>query len=222
MPPRTLRLEPYEVARARWPAAGHPLLAQHDDDEVVVYQAYHAGIAGEAVARQRLDVAGFGLGRMSWVKPSFLWMMYRCGWCTKDANQARVLALWLPRARFEELLARCAVTPYEARPGQTEEAWRRAIAATEVRVQWDPDRTPLGERDRARRAIQIGLSGETLRACASAWIREIQDVTPLVEAQRPFRTDPARLLVPVQTAMPVRDPVARRRAEVDEDGTTGR
>ena len=41
---------------------------------------------------------------MSWIKPNFLWMMFRCGWATK-VNQERVLAIHLRRPFFESLLA---------------------------------------------------------------------------------------------------------------------
>ncbi|WP_422570328.1 DUF4291 family protein, partial [Erwinia billingiae] len=29
---------------------------------------------------------------MTWIKPSFLWMMYRSGWGMKDPGQKRILA----------------------------------------------------------------------------------------------------------------------------------
>jgi len=41
---------------------------------------------------------------MSWVKPNFLWMMYRSGWGIKD-NQEVTLALRISRAFFDSLLA---------------------------------------------------------------------------------------------------------------------
>ncbi|WP_425365083.1 DUF4291 family protein [Eubacterium ruminantium] len=39
-------------------------------------------IANEAVAKGAFG-SHFSMNRMSWIKPSFLWMMYRCGWCGK-------------------------------------------------------------------------------------------------------------------------------------------
>lgn len=35
--------------------------------------------------------------RMTWIKPSFLWMMYRAGWGFKDKGQRRVLAIDISR-----------------------------------------------------------------------------------------------------------------------------
>jgi hypothetical protein len=212
---RSLRLAPWLDERARWPATGRVLLAQHDDEELVVYQAFSDAIADAALEKQRLDVPGFGLHRMSWVKPSFLWMMYRSRWATKDTNQRRVLAIWLERAALEALLARATVTPFQAEMHGDEESWRQAIALTDVRVQWDPDRTPRGGVDRARRAIQVGLSGEALRTYAAGLIREIQDATPLVVEQRANVERPERLLVPEQSVMSLRNPISRECAEVD-------
>ena len=65
--------------------------AKHDDETLVVYQAYSPQIAAPAVAAGTF-VAPFKRDRMTWIKPSFLWMMYRCGWATKP-GQERVLAV---------------------------------------------------------------------------------------------------------------------------------
>ncbi len=59
-------------------------------DIITVYQAYSPQIAAAAVVAGRF-VAPFKRDRMTWIKPSFLWMMYRCGWATKP-GQEHVLA----------------------------------------------------------------------------------------------------------------------------------
>ena len=56
--------------------------ALHDDETLVVYQAYSPSIAEPALAAGTF-VSPFKRERMTWIKPSFLWMMYRCGWATK-------------------------------------------------------------------------------------------------------------------------------------------
>ena len=58
---------PYRQVRAVW-----------DAHSITVYQAYGPAIAEPAVAAGRF-VAPFSRSRMTWVKPSFLWMMYRSG-----------------------------------------------------------------------------------------------------------------------------------------------
>ena len=59
------------------------IYAKYDDKTIRVYQAYNNIIADEAI---KLGTFGehFSLTRMTWIKPSFLWMMYRCGWTEKD------------------------------------------------------------------------------------------------------------------------------------------
>ena len=96
-----------QAARARAANAGSPPVRQvralHDEETLVVYQAYSPAIAEPALAAGTF-VAPFKRERMTWIKPSFLWMMYRCGWATKP-DQERVLAITITRAGFEWALA---------------------------------------------------------------------------------------------------------------------
>src|SRR5215470_19069983 len=78
--------------------------ALYTDNTITVYQAYPPEIAGCALRAGRF-VPPFKLDRMTWIKPSFLWMMYRCGWGYKDPNQERVLAIDISRSGFEWALA---------------------------------------------------------------------------------------------------------------------
>jgi hypothetical protein len=68
-----------------------------------------------------------------------------------------------------------------------------------VRLQWDPDHDPAGGK-LARRAIQLGLRGDTLRAFATTELREVIDMTPLIAQQRPHaeRANWARLQTPAE------------------------
>jgi hypothetical protein len=52
--------------------------AVFDPETVIVYQAYRHAFADAALAAGTF-VAPFSMNRMTWIKPSFLWMMYRCG-----------------------------------------------------------------------------------------------------------------------------------------------
>jgi hypothetical protein len=51
--------------------------AQYDDSVIRVYQAYSDAIADVALERQTFVSPPFKMERMTWIKPSFLWMMYR-------------------------------------------------------------------------------------------------------------------------------------------------
>ena len=83
------------------------ILCQFDpkSDTVVVYQAYNNTIANYAVQNQTFaGCTAFSSTRMTWIKTNFLWMQYRCGWGTKDTNQERILAIWVKRTAFDDIL----------------------------------------------------------------------------------------------------------------------
>src|SRR6266849_463738 len=97
-----LATEPYNEQVEVWPKTGRHILAQYDDHSVIVYQAYRPSI-GRFAAEHGKFGGDFSYSRMSWVKPNFLWMMYRCGWGQK-ADQQTILAVRLVRAAFDEIL----------------------------------------------------------------------------------------------------------------------
>lgn len=181
--------------------------ARFDAHTITLYQAFSPAIADAAVRAQRF-VAPFSVERMTWVKPSFLWMMERCGWATKP-NQERVLAVRLPRERFEALLAQAVLTTVERGDA---DAWRAALAGSPVRVQWDPERGLRGEK-RSVRSLQVGI-GRPLAADYAAWVTGLDDVTPLVKRLAALRRDGewdrAERLLPVERAYPLPDAIARR------------
>ena len=165
--------------RSRWPSSGKHILAQYDTDSIVVYQAYRPEIADWAVAHQAFG-GPWSFDRMSWIKPNFLWMMYRCGWASKP-GQERVLAVTLRRSGFDEILGRAKNA--KAPANHTTASWREILRSSDVRLQWDPDHGPDGTKCE-RRAIQLGLRGEPLRSYASDWVIRIDDITDWVHVQR--------------------------------------
>ena len=91
---------------------------------------------------------------MSWIKTSFLWMMYRSGWATKPGQEV-VLAVWLRRAGFEAILAEAVPSTCDPANHRNGTTWSAAVARSTVRLQWDPDRTP-GGRPLGRRSFSLG------------------------------------------------------------------
>ena len=61
--------------------------------------------------------------------------------------------------------------------------WKAAVGRSNVRLQWDPDHTPTGHKCE-RRAIQLGLRGETLEAYGKREALEIINVSDFVGEQR--------------------------------------
>ncbi len=164
-----------------WPASGLHILAQFDDVSVYVYQAYRPSIAQYAVEHQRFG-GEFSYSRMSWIKPNFLWMMYRSGWASKE-GQERILAVRLRRTFFDEILRLAVPSARDSSRYASEEQWKSALANSTVRLQWDPDHDPFGH-PLERRALQLGLRGETLRRYGETEILSIEDITPFVVTQR--------------------------------------
>ncbi|WP_240702180.1 DUF4291 domain-containing protein [Trinickia terrae] len=148
----------------------------YDDRTIRVYQAYSNEIADAALARGTFASPPFKMERMTWIKPSFLWMMYRSGWGLKDAGQARILAIDISHEGFEWALAHsCPSHPGES---MSQEEWQRVKENAPVRIQWDPERDLLLQ-PQTHRAIQIGLSKQAVDLYVNEWIQHITDVTPL-------------------------------------------
>ncbi|MET8468826.1 DUF4291 domain-containing protein [Streptomyces sp. NPDC006422] len=184
----------------------YQIRARHTPSTVTVYQAYAPELGLPTAAHGRFPSA-WRRGRMTWIKPSFLWMMYRCGWGTKE-GQETVLAVEITREGFEWALERACLSHYE--PGlHTDRAdWQRQLSRSPARVQWDPERD-LRLRALDHRSLQLGLSGEAAHRYADEWIVSVTDVTALAHEihglVRADELDAARRLLPAEDAYPVRD-----------------
>jgi hypothetical protein len=164
-------------------AAALPYLqirATHTANTITIYQAYSAPLAAAAVAAGTLAVPGFKRARMTWIKPSFLWMMYRAGWSTKDANQACILAIELSRTGFDAALRMAVLSHFDpaVHAGTTKADWDAANKSAQhpVVVQWDPERD-VHARALPWRSIQVGLRGAAVDAYVDEWIVSVRDVT---------------------------------------------
>ena len=174
-------MEPYPEQMRIWPTEGRHILAQYDDSSIIVYQAYRPAI-GQYAAQHGKFGGDFSYSRMSWVKPNFLWMMYRSGWGTKEGQEV-TLSLRIRLSFFESLLAEAVPSSWDRSLFKTEEEWSNAVAGSSVRLQWDPDHHPSGA-SLDRRAIQLGLRGETLEAFGQHELLEVIDLSEFVAEQR--------------------------------------
>ena len=133
----------------------YTFMVESDDEGVWFYQAYNDDIADWAVEHGTLGGPLFNPTRMTWIKPSFAWMLYRCGYSLKH-SQERVLKLKLPHTEVALLLQECACT--------------HGGGGAKGRIQWDPARDLYSSEGKGKsteprkmlreRAIQIGLSRE--------------------------------------------------------------
>jgi len=163
--------------------------AVYTNTTITVYQAFPASIAEPALANGRF-VAPFKRDRMTWVKPSFRWMMYRCGYATKP-DQECVLAIEVTRAGFDWALEHAVPSQYTGNNGETRAEWSRRLRRSPVRVQWDPERS-LSLAPLPHRSLQLGLAGEAVDRYVDEWTVAITDATPLARALGASR-DPALL-----------------------------
>jgi hypothetical protein len=158
--------------------------ADYDRSTIVVYQAFNDAIADAALAAQRF-VTPFSLGRMTWIKPSLLWLMERSGWGTKS-NQERILAVRITRVGWDQALSLGVLTAFDPAIHRSADVWREQFAQAVVHVQWDPERSIHGKK-LEHRSIQVGLSRSIVEEYVSNWTQRIQDLTPLVAKLRQLR-----------------------------------
>ena len=171
----------YAEQSNRWPESGRHILAQYDDETIIVCQAYRPEI-GHFAAEHGYFGGEFKYTRMSWIKPNFLWMMYRSDW-GRSQGQEVVLAIRLRRAFFDSLLQQAVFSSFGASGYSDREDWKTAVSRSDVRLQWDPDHLPTGDKCE-RRAVQLGLRGKVLEAFGKREAVEILDVSQFVAEQR--------------------------------------
>ncbi|MFE2429463.1 DUF4291 domain-containing protein [Streptomyces sp. NPDC059373] len=183
--------------------------AAHTARTVTVYQAYRPDIGEYAALHGRFPET-WSRSRMTWIKPSFLWMMYRCGWARKE-GQERVLALDISREGFDWALAHACLSHHDPALHADRDAWAARLRESPVRIQWDPERD-LGLRPLPHRSLQVGLSGRAARLYADEWLVAVRDVTDLAhrthDLLRAGDRDAAAALLPPEAPYPLDGAVA--------------
>jgi len=188
------------------------VFAKYDKKTIRVYQAYCQEIAEEAVKLQNFG-EHYNFNRMTWIKPSFLWMMYRSNWGTKK-NQEHILALDIYQESFLKLLSQAVLTAPETSGGAE---WEKAFSETAVYCQWDSDRSMNGNALQ-RGAIQIGLKGSALKEFLGNGICRIEDLTPQVRKWNTSRKNNKLKSsdLPVEKLFPVGDKKVRKSLDFSE------
>lgn len=143
--------------------------ALYDDECITVYQAYSKEIAEAAVREQKLSASpSHRLNRMTWIKPSWCWMMYRCGYSYKDEGQRGVLAIRIKHENFRTILRQARLAHGGKKEGEK--------SGDSVVVQWDPERSPkIGRLE--YRSLQVGIPSHLVKQYVDEWIESIEDVT---------------------------------------------
>jgi hypothetical protein len=180
--------------------------AVYDEHTIRVYQAYNDEIADAALACGTFVSPPFKMSRMTWIKPSFLWMMYRAGWGYKDDGQRRILAIDISREGFEWALRNSC--PSAPTPGMSHDEWVKLKAVSPVRIQWDPERD-FHFHALSHRTIQIGLGEEAVLLYVGQWIKKVTDVTGLAHAIHALvetgELNQAKAMLPAERPLSVSD-----------------
>lgn len=176
-----MKLEKYKEQLKRLPKEGKQIIGQIERDNIIVYQAFNPNISEYALKNQKFGGEYYSFTRMSWIKPGFLWMMYRAGWASKE-HQQNILAITLPMKHFKTILNEATISSYDSEIFSSNEEWKSELEKTEVRLQWDPDHDPYGKKQE-RKAIQLGMKGVILKKFCTEWIVKIEDVTDFVKEE---------------------------------------
>lgn len=150
------------------------IFAFYDNKYIRIYQAYNEQIAKEAVLLKNFG-ENYNRNRMTWIKPSFLWMMERSRW-GKNKNQEHILAIDILREGFDYYLENAVLTSNESSIFKSPKEWEDAFKKTDVYCQWDPDRDLYGNAAN-RMAIQIGIKNQALNNYLEKYIADIRDIS---------------------------------------------
>jgi hypothetical protein len=190
--------------------------ALYNEKTIRVYQAYRDEIANEAV---RLGTFGghFKKTRMTWIKPSFLWMMYRSGWGEKE-GQERILAIDISKEGFLEILKNSVLSHYDRNVYDSKTEWEEEKRVYSGRCQWDPERDIFGN-PLDYRAIQLGINGETVENYINKWIVKIEDITPMVKKAKKLRDEGKDIFdyLPVEKELHIEDYEIIKRLRIDKE-----
>ncbi len=180
--------------------------AVFDEETIIVYQAYRPEIAIPAVENQKF-VSPFKMERMTWIKPSFLWMMYRCGWGLKE-GQEHILAIKVKREGWEWAMKNACLSHFIKDIHITQEQWKDTLHKAPVRIQWDPEKDIfLNKLD--YRSIQVGLTGLAVEKYVNDWVVSIEDITGKCREIHSLildkKIEKATQLLPIENIYPLPD-----------------
>lgn len=178
--------------------------ADYNQHTITIYQAYNDAIADVAVRDGRFG-APFSFNRMTWIKPSFMWMMERSNWGLKK-DQQHILAIRIKRTFFDTLLEQAVLTTPKAHVYPHAGIWETLFAQANVYVQWDPERSINGKK-LEHRSLQLGISRNLISQFNEDAIVAIDDLTPLVRKCHNLlingKTTQAKSFLPPEKIYPV-------------------
>ncbi|EAY26520.1 DUF4291 domain-containing protein [Microscilla marina] len=185
--------------------------AQYDADTITVYQAYGKAIALPATKVNQF-APPFSFQRMTWIKPSYLWLMERSNWATKP-QQEFILGIKIKRAYWEYALSLGVLTHPDLAIYTDGLDWEQKFSQAKVHIQWDPERTLRGAKLQVR-SIQVGISRHLIEQYNNEWIVAIDDLTPLTrkisQLKKQGKYKEAKQLLPKEQVYVLPDELQKR------------
>lgn len=185
--------------------------AEFDTKTITVYQAYNKQIAVPAIKNNKFEKP-FSFTRMTWVKPSFLWLMERSNWGSKS-NQDHILGIKMKLEYWEKALSLGVLTDPDKNIYSSGYEWEKQFKNAKVHIQWDPERTLKGGKLQER-TIQVGISRFLIEEYNNDWIEEIIDVTPLVKKMNALRKagkyKEVKRFLPKERVYPLNNEISKR------------
>ncbi|MEM9538109.1 MAG: DUF4291 domain-containing protein [Cyanobacteria bacterium P01_E01_bin.42] len=189
----------------------YEIRANYDRNTIVIYQAYSPAIADLALEQQKF-VSPFSFNRMTWIKPSFLWLMHRTNWGQKDHSR-KTLAIRIMREGWEKALSLGILTHPEPSIYPHPDEWEVLFQNSRVHIQWDTERSLRGM-GLNYYSIQVGLSRHIIREYVDEWIVNIEDLSPKVTKIRQLlklgKEKNAKSLLPSERVYPIDPQIGKR------------
>jgi hypothetical protein len=209
------QLELYTLQQERLPKKGKSIIGNFTENSIIVYQAFNNQISNYAIDNQNFGGDYYSFSRMTWIKPGFMWMMYRSGWASKK-DQERILTIELKMEGFLEILRNATHSSFQPDIFNTKEDWQQQLKTHKVRLQWDPDHNPKGAK-LERKAMQLGLKDKILEQFNNEWIINIEDITEFVKKQyQNVLYSIEKLEVPVENVLDLNDTRLERQLGVSK------
>jgi hypothetical protein len=184
--------------------------ADYDPETIVIYQAFRPHIALPALDAQRF-VPPFSFNRMTWIKPSFLWLMERSKWGQKTGQH--ILAVRILRTGWEEALSLGVLTTPELSIYGNRDQWQKEFDKAVVHIQWDTERSISGA-GLPYYSIQVGLSRQIIQRYVDDWIVKIEDYSSLahkiVGLIKSGKRDKVKLYLPKEKVYPLDKSIVKR------------
>lgn len=178
--------------------------AYYTENFVRVYQAYGDNVVKDIRDNGTFSQPSFSFSRMTWIKPSFCWMMYRSGWGYKDPKQNNILAIDITHEGFLWCLKYAVLS--KKHPDLSIEEFVDLKKSNAVTIQWDPERDiELNRLD--YRSIQIGIKGQAVENYVNQWIVNITNITDKCQYTKSLldngKIEEAKLLLPEERIYPI-------------------